>query len=91
MKPKEFYKDTYGEDPPKTFDKMAAILLFDFAEASHASQTEMVSEKCSSIKPISDMEYCVQCFIRSEYLTRKWDKFRDEWFAEKESQLKGGE
>jgi hypothetical protein len=44
MKPKEFYKDTYGEDPPKTFDKMAAILLFDFAEAYHASQTEMPSE-----------------------------------------------
>ena len=49
---------------------------------------EVVNEYFSTLPDdgITDLEYCVQCFIRSEHLTRKWDKFRDEWFAQRNEQ-----
>lgn len=31
--PEEFYKDTYGEDPPKKFDTSSSAYIFSFAAA----------------------------------------------------------
>ena len=69
--PEEFYKDTYGEDPPKKFDTSSSAYIFSFAAAyaNHVNKQpnkevkEQAKDICQKTKKPCHLDCVAWCRI----------------------------